>query len=175
MLKHLLLSASAVLLAGAPALACTQISSATVPLTGCIADEWQQMQGSGAQEFVYNTADGNFGLMVITEKEVFNASSFRDAIVQNAINGNGGDASKVQVIGGNNEGTMEVYSTATRRFSGYGHVIPNRDQSKAAAFRSANGAAARAERADAARRRPSPAAPARSRRGRCRSGARGRG
>ncbi len=52
---------------------------------------------------------------------------------------------KVQVIGGNDEGTMEVYSPATKRFSGYGHVIPNRDQSKAAAFRSANGAAVLAE------------------------------
>ncbi|MEQ1606899.1 MAG: kelch repeat-containing protein [Pyrinomonadaceae bacterium] len=45
---------------------------------------------------------------------------------------------KVQVIGGNDEGTMEVFSPANNRFSGYGHVIPNRDISRSTAFRSGN-------------------------------------
>lgn len=99
MFKSLLIGAGLVLVSAASAFACTEISSATVALTGCVETEWQQTQGTGAQEFVYGTADGNFGIMVITEKDVFTMAQFRDAIVQNAINGNGGDASKVQVIG----------------------------------------------------------------------------
>jgi hypothetical protein len=97
MFKSLLIGAGLVLVSAASAFACTEISSATVALTGCVETEWQQTQGTGAQEFVYGTADGNFGIMVITEKDVFTMAQFRDAIVQNAINGNGGDASKVQV------------------------------------------------------------------------------
>ncbi|MEO6395785.1 MAG: hypothetical protein ABIO40_07725 [Devosia sp.] len=99
MLKSLFAGVGALLLAVAPAAACTNISSATVPMTACVSEEWQQAEATGAQEFSYNTADGNFGLMVITEKEVFTASTFRDAIVQNAITGNGGDASLVKVVG----------------------------------------------------------------------------
>ncbi|MEQ1771431.1 MAG: hypothetical protein ABL879_16500 [Devosia sp.] len=97
-MKTSLLAAGMLLAVSAPALACTQITSATVKLTGCVADEWQQVEGTGAQEFVYNTADGNFGLMVITEKEVFTMAQFRDAIVANAVNGNGGDPAKVQIV-----------------------------------------------------------------------------
>ena len=99
MFKSLLIGAGLVLVSAASAVACTDISSATVALTGCVETEWQQTAGTGAQEFVYGTADGNFGIMVITEKDVFTMAQFRDAIVANAVNGNGGDASKVQVLG----------------------------------------------------------------------------
>lgn len=99
MFKSLLIGAGFLLASAASAMACTDISSATVALTGCVSEEWTQSEGTGAQEFVYGTADGNFGMMLITEKDVFTMAQFRDAIIQNAINGNGGDASKVQVLG----------------------------------------------------------------------------
>lgn len=99
MFKSLLIGAGLVLVSAASAMACTDITSATVSITGCVADEWTQTQGTGAQEFVYGTADGNFGMMLITEKEVFTMAQFRDAIIANAVNGNGGDAAKVKVVG----------------------------------------------------------------------------
>lgn len=99
MYKSLLAGAGMLLLSAASAYACTDIASQTVQLTACVESEWNATPGTGAQEFVFGTADDMFGIMVITEKEVFTMAQFRDAIVQNAINGNGGDASKVQVIG----------------------------------------------------------------------------
>ena len=100
MLRTLLIGAGFALLSAVPALAaCTEIKSATIALAGCVDGEWVPGTGTGAQEFVYNTADQNFGLMVITEKEVFTMAQFRDAIVANAVNGVGGDAAKVQIIG----------------------------------------------------------------------------
>lgn len=99
MFKSLLIGAGLALISAASAMACTDISSATVALSGCVGDEWTQTQGTGAQEFVYGTSDGNFGMMLITEKDVFTMAQFRDAIIQNAINGNGGDPAKVQVVG----------------------------------------------------------------------------
>jgi hypothetical protein len=100
MLKSLLIGAGMALLAAAPAFAaCTDISSATIALTACVDSEWVQGEGTGAQEFVYLTADQNFGLMVITEKEVIPTAQFREAIVTNAVNGSGGNKDDVKIVG----------------------------------------------------------------------------
>ena len=99
MFKTLLAGAGIALLTAMPAFAaCTEISSATIALTGCIDDEWKAIEGTGAQEFSYLTADQNFGLMLITEKEVIAATQFREAIIQNAIKGNGGAADDVKIV-----------------------------------------------------------------------------
>ena len=100
MLKTLVAGAGLALLTAVPAFAaCTEISSATIALTGCIDTEWQAIEGTGAQEFSYLTADQNFGLMLITEKETIPATQFRDAIIQNAITGSGGTADDVKIVG----------------------------------------------------------------------------
>jgi len=96
--KTLLIGAGLVLLSAVPALACTDISSKTVALTGCVDGEWQAGTGTGAQEFVYTTADQAYGLMVITEKDAFAATQFHDAIIANAIAGVGGKKEDVTVI-----------------------------------------------------------------------------
>ena len=100
MLKTLIVGAGLALLSAVPAFAaCTDISSKTIALTGCIDSEWQAIEGTGAQEFSYLTADQNFGLMLITEKETIPAAQFRDAIIKNAINGSGGTADDVKIVG----------------------------------------------------------------------------
>jgi hypothetical protein len=98
MLKSLVIGAVGALLFVAPALACTDISSKTIKLTGCVESEWVQSEGTGAQEFVYATADGNFGMMVITESEAFPATQFHDAIIANAVKGAGGNKDDVAVV-----------------------------------------------------------------------------
>ncbi len=45
---------------------------------------------------------------------------------------------KVQIIGGNDEGTMEIVTPAGNYFSGYAHVIPNRDAKASRAIRSSS-------------------------------------
>jgi hypothetical protein len=100
MLKSLLSGAAIALLTAMPAFAaCTDISSTTIALTGCVDSEWVAGEGTGAQEFVYLTADQNFGLMVITEKEPIPSAQFREAIITNAVNGSGGNKDDVQVVG----------------------------------------------------------------------------
>jgi hypothetical protein len=96
--KSLLIGAAAALLFAAPALACTEISSKTVKLTGCVDTGWVAGTGTGAQEFVYLTEDQSYGLMVITEKEAFVATQFHDAILANAVSGSGGNKDDVKVI-----------------------------------------------------------------------------
>ncbi|HZY69175.1 MAG TPA: hypothetical protein VFE52_11330 [Devosia sp.] len=99
MLKTIIAGAALALLSAFPAFAaCTEISSKTIALTGCIDSEWQAIEGTGAQEFSYLTADQNFGLMLITEKEVIPAAQFREAIIQNAITGSGGTADDVKTV-----------------------------------------------------------------------------
>src|SRR3954468_24445118 len=98
MLKPLIIGAGTALLFAVPAIACTDISSKTVKLTGCVDEQWQPIEGKGAQEFVYQTADGNFGLMVITEKESFALTKFHDAILANAVAGAGGKKEDVAVV-----------------------------------------------------------------------------
>jgi hypothetical protein len=98
MLKSLILGGGIVLACAPAAFACTDITSQTVKLTGCVDDEWVASQGTGAQEFVYGTADGNFGMMVITEKEAFPATQFHDAIIANAVHGAGDKADDVKVV-----------------------------------------------------------------------------
>jgi len=99
MLKTLIAGAGLALLTALPAFAaCTEISSKTIALTGCIDSEWKAVESTGAQEFSYLTADQSFGLMVITEKETFTPETFRAAIIQNAITGSGGTADDVKVV-----------------------------------------------------------------------------
>ena len=99
MLKSLIIGAAGALLLAAPALAdCADISSKTIKLTGCVDKEWVQGEGTGAQEFVYLTADQNYGLMVITESEAFPATQFHDAIIANAVHGAGDKKDDVKVV-----------------------------------------------------------------------------
>jgi hypothetical protein len=96
--KPLLIGAGLVLLSAIPAFACTAITSKTVALSGCVETEWQAGTGTGAQEFVYTTADQNYGLMVITEKDAFAATAFHDAILANAVAGAGGKKEDIKVV-----------------------------------------------------------------------------
>jgi hypothetical protein len=98
MLKSVIIGAGVALLFAAPALACTDITSKTVQLTACVDEQWKPLDGTGAQEFVYQTADDNFGMMVITEKDAFPATQFHDAIIANAVKGAGGKADDVKVV-----------------------------------------------------------------------------
>lgn len=99
MLKPLLIGAGFVLAAALPAAAaCTDIASQTIALSGCIDSEWQALEGSGAQEFLFQTADGNFALMLVTEAETFPMAQFRDAILQNAVTGSGATPEQVTVV-----------------------------------------------------------------------------
>jgi hypothetical protein len=118
LLKILLASLGLVLLSAIPALAaCTEISSKTIELTGCIAKEWHAIKGTGAQEFSYLTADENYGLMVITEKETIPYGQFRSAIIQNAITGSG--STDVEVVG-DSKATI-----AGKSFNVIEYTIPN--------------------------------------------------
>ena len=120
MLKTLIAGAGLALLTAVPAFAaCTDISSKTIALTGCIDKEWQAIEGTGAQEFSYLTADQNFGLMLITEKETIPATQFRDAIVQNAITGSGGTAADVKIV---DERIVEIDG---KPFNVIEYTIPN--------------------------------------------------
>jgi hypothetical protein len=120
MLKTLIVGAGLALLTALPAFAaCTEISSKTIALTGCIDSEWQPIEGTGAQEFSYLTADQNFGLMLITEKETIPAATFREAIIQNAITGSGGTADDVKVVG------ERIVSIDGKPFNVLEYSIPN--------------------------------------------------
>ena len=120
MLKTLIAGATLALLTALPAFAaCTEISSKTIALTGCIDSEWQAIEGTGAQEFSYLTADQNFGLMLITEKETIPTAQFREAIIQNAITGSGGTAADVKTV---REGLMSVDG---KPFNVIEYTIPN--------------------------------------------------
>jgi hypothetical protein len=120
MLKSLLIGAGLALLTALPAFAaCTNISSATIALTGCIDAEWVPGSGTGAQEFVYLTADQNFGLMVITEKEVIPAAQFREAIINNAVVGSGGTKDDVKIVG------ERIVSIDGKPFNVLEYTIPN--------------------------------------------------
>ena len=100
MLKLLVAGAGLALLTAMPAFAaCTDITSKTIALTGCIDKEWQPIEGTGAQEFSYLTADQNFGLMLITEKETIPAAQFREAIITNAITAIKGTKDDVKIVG----------------------------------------------------------------------------
>ena len=116
--RALLVGVALVLLSAAPAVAaCTAISSKTVALTGCVAKEWRSIDRTGAQEFSYLTADQNYGLMVITEKETIPYGQFRSAIIQNAIKGSG--STDVEVVG-DSKATIDGKS-----FNVIEYTIPN--------------------------------------------------
>jgi len=119
MLKSTLIGAAAALLVAAPAFACTNISSATVKLTGCVDTEWVAGQGTGAQEFVYATADQNFGLQVITETGVVAAQAFHDAIISNAVAAIQGKPEDVKVV------SERVENIDGKPFNVLEYTIPN--------------------------------------------------
>src|SRR5690606_26308442 len=64
----------------------------------CVSHDLVAIPGSGAQEFVFATKDDAFGLMVVTESQSFTQQQFRDAIIDNAVNGADGAAAGVQVL-----------------------------------------------------------------------------
>jgi len=119
MLKPVLFGAAATLLLAAPALACTDISSKTLKLTGCVDEEWVAGTGTGAQEFVYATADQNFGMQVITETDVVAAQAFHDAILANAAAAIGGKADEVKAV------TERVENIDGKAFNVLEYTIPN--------------------------------------------------
>ena len=119
MYKSLILGAGAALLLAAPALACTDITSKTVKLTGCVDTEWVAGTGTGAQEFVYLTADQNFGLQVITETEPVPAAQFRDAIINNAVTAIKGTKDDVKVVG------ERIENVDGKPFNVLEYTIPN--------------------------------------------------
>ncbi|MEO6015274.1 MAG: hypothetical protein ABIQ30_17015 [Devosia sp.] len=120
MLKSLLIGAGVALLSVSSAFAaCTEIKSATIALSGCIDSEWVASTGTGAQEFVYLTADQNFGLMVITEKETIPTATFRDAIIKNAVAGSGGNADDVKIVG------ERIVNIDDKPFNVLEYTIPN--------------------------------------------------
>src|SRR5688500_10581052 len=117
-LKTLLVGAALALLSAMPALAaCTEIVSKTIEFRGCIAKEWHAIKATGAQEFSYLTADENYGLMVITEKETIPYGQFRSAIIQNAVKGSG--STDVEVVG-DSKATI-----AGKSFKVLEYTIPN--------------------------------------------------
>ena len=119
MLKPLFIGAGLALLIAGPALACTDISTKTVKLTGCVDDEWVAGQGTGAQEFVYTTQDQNFGLQVITESGVVAAQAFHDAILNNAVSAIKGKPEDVKVI------SERVENIDGKPFNVLEYTIPN--------------------------------------------------
>jgi hypothetical protein len=119
MLKPTLIGVAAALLVAAPAFACDDISSKTVKLTACVDTEWVPGEGKGAQEFVYATADQNFGLQVITETGVVAAQAFHDAIISNAIAAIKGTADDVKVT------SERVENIDGKPFNVLEYTIPN--------------------------------------------------
>jgi hypothetical protein len=103
MLKSLVIGAGLVLAFAAPAVACSEISSATIKFTGCVDEQWQRQDGAGAVEFNYVTADQNYGLQVITETAVLSAQQMHDAILFNAASAVSGDKTKVKEISARTE------------------------------------------------------------------------
>lgn len=86
-----------------PALACDTINSKTVGISACIDDsQWELRAPQGDQEFLYFSLDQRVGFTIITEKENFTASDFRQAILINGKNSNSGK--DVQIISERVEG-----------------------------------------------------------------------
>jgi hypothetical protein len=119
MLKPILFGAAAVLLFAAPAFACTDITSKTLKLTGCVDEEWVAGTGTGAQEFVYATADQNFGMQLITETDVVAAQAFHDAILANAASAIGDKADDVKAV------SERVENIDGKAFNVLEYTIPN--------------------------------------------------
>lgn len=120
MFKTLLAGATLALFSALPAFAaCTDISSKTIALTGCVDSEWQAIEATGAQEFSYLTADQNFGLMLITEKEAIPAAQFRAAIIKNAVTGSGGTEDDVKIVG------ERIINVDGKPFNVIEYTIPN--------------------------------------------------
>jgi hypothetical protein len=113
------MGAAAALLFAAPALACTDIASKTLKLTGCVDEEWVAGTGTGAQEFVYATADQNFGMQVITETDVVAAQAFHDAILANAASAISGKADDVKAV------SERVENIDGKAFNVLEYTIPN--------------------------------------------------
>ena len=99
MIKSVLVVAGLSLGFATPALACTDISSKTVKLTGCVDEQWVPGKpSSDAQEFPYATADGNFGMQVITQTDAVSAQAFHDSIIGNAAAAINGKPEDIKVI-----------------------------------------------------------------------------
>jgi hypothetical protein len=98
MLKTLTIAVAATLLFAVPALACTEISSKKVKLTGCVDDQWVAAEPGDVLEFSYLTSDQNFALQIVTESEVLAAQTLHDAILANAAAAVGNKPENVKVV-----------------------------------------------------------------------------
>lgn len=98
MMKAFAIGTAAALLFAAPVLACTDISSKNVKLTGCVDDQWVAAEPNAVLEFSYLTADQNFALQVVTESEVLAAQTLHDAILANAAAAVGNKPENVKVV-----------------------------------------------------------------------------
>ncbi|RYE08169.1 MAG: hypothetical protein EOP22_14545 [Hyphomicrobiales bacterium] len=93
-----LLAKPPIALSGVATAGCRPIESRTIALEACVAHDFVEVAGTGAQEFVFGLEDDSFGLMLVTEQESFSQQAFRDAIIDNAIKGADGAEADVQVL-----------------------------------------------------------------------------
>jgi hypothetical protein len=155
MLKSVVIGAAVALCFAAPALACTDISSKTIKLTGCVDDGWQAQDASGAVEFSYQTSDQNYALQVVTETEALAAQELHDALIANAVAAVGNKdnvkelGERVENIDGKPFNVLEyqltdgtntvIYQNAFYSQPGFGTVqivmISSPDMANAAAFK----------------------------------------
>lgn len=101
MRKSIACGLAAALVMAAPALGCDTILAKNVPLSVCVDSTWVADKPQGDQDYIYYSADGNYGFMVLSEQGNVSASDFRTAILNNAKAG----ADSVDII---NERTENV-------------------------------------------------------------------
>ncbi|MBI4920239.1 MAG: hypothetical protein HY834_00685 [Devosia nanyangense] len=74
----------------------TPVASTKIKIAACIdLDDWNAGQGSGDQEFVYFSKDGNVGFAYITETAYAPIDAYHDAIIQYATQQSGFAAGSV--------------------------------------------------------------------------------
>lgn len=96
-------AAALAVICATPALACSDIATSTVKLSGCVDDIWQAGDGGkGPVEYSYQTADQNFVLQIITETAAYNDKDLESGILGNAISA-AGKPENVKLIGRRSE------------------------------------------------------------------------
>ena len=74
----------------------TPVASVKIKIAACIdMADWNAGQGSGEQEFVYFSKDGNVGFAYITETAYAPIDAYRDAIIQYATQQSGSAAGSI--------------------------------------------------------------------------------
>jgi hypothetical protein len=75
------------------------LTSGTLTISACVAHAaWEAGEGTGAQEFVFFSKDGNVGFAVITETEYAPSAAYRDAIIAFAASAGGVKPEDVKVF-----------------------------------------------------------------------------